>query len=200
MREEEYLKRARKYNMEELESFQELCKETVKALIENPKQDFLGAIYMELKLTNKKLDQYLTPDSVSRLMAKISNNNFAELIEKNGYITVHDPTCGSGSSLIGAVGELIDQTEDGTLKKNWQMHSLFVAQDIDWVMALMCYIQLSLLGCAAVVKIGDSIVNPIMLENNDSSHWYTPIFHHDIWRTRRTGQLMQNFIEKLPNP
>lgn len=45
-------------------------------------------------------------------------------------------------------------------KLNYQRDVLFVAQDIDQTAALMCYIQLSLLGCPAVVIVGDSLAKP----------------------------------------
>ena len=44
---------------------------------------------------------------------------------------------------------------------NYQNHVLVAAQDIDMTVALMCYIQLSLLGVAGYVKIGNSITDPI---------------------------------------
>ena len=55
----------------------------------------------------------------------------------------------------------------------------------------MCYIQLSLLGCAGYVVIDDSLahpvtghaLDPIKTETNDI--WFTPIYATDIWQGRR---------------
>ena len=40
---------------------------------------------------------------------------------------------------------------------NYQQNAYFVAQDIDPLVAKMCYIQLSLLGCPGVVIIGNTL-------------------------------------------
>lgn len=60
---------------------------------------------------------------------------------------------------------------------DFQRRILFVAQDVDMIAALMCYIQLSLLGCSAVVKIGDSLTEPFTeAEPITEQHWFTPFY------------------------
>ena len=68
---------------------------------------------------------------------------------------------------------------------------LFVAQDIDPVVAKMCYIQLSLLGCAGYVAIGDSLANDIggsklfpSIGEGDEL-WFTPMWFTPVWQGRR---------------
>ena len=51
-REKQYLKIIKKYNKQEQNLFPELTAHTVMALEENPEQDFLGGIFMELNLGN----------------------------------------------------------------------------------------------------------------------------------------------------
>ena len=53
---------------------------------------------------------------------------------------------------------------------------VFYAQDIDRIAALMCYIQLSLLGCKALIKIGNSLTDPLT-ENEplNENIWLTPM-------------------------
>ena len=60
---------------------------------------------------------------------------------------------------------------------DWTTQALFVAQDIDRTAALMCFIQLSLLGCAGYVVIADSLIYPI------SGSALIPKFlpEHDVW-------------------
>src|SRR5699024_11833427 len=65
-----------------------------------------------------------------------------------------DPACGAGALLVAFANECLRQ------KVNYQTSVLFVAQDIDFTVGLMCYIQLSLLGCAGYVVIGDTLVRP----------------------------------------
>ena len=62
--------------------------------------------------------------------------------ENAGFFSVSDPACGAGALLI-AFANLCR-------RKNICYHDkvLFVAQDIDLIAGLMCYIQLSFLGCA----------------------------------------------------
>jgi len=56
---------------------------------------------------------------------------------------------------------------------NYQQNAYFVAQDIDPLVAKMCYIQMSLLGISGVVLIGDTLAN----NTDEMEHWYTP-FHY----------------------
>lgn len=67
-----------------------------------------------------------------------------------------------------------------SLNGAYQKHVLFVAQDIDRTAAMMCYIQMSLLGCPAVVVIGDSLTRPF--PNSDNEAWYTPFYYLNQWR------------------
>ena len=44
----------------------------------------------------------------------------------------------------------------------------------------MCYVQLSILGCPAIVIVGDSLVKPDFHPDNDI--WYTPFYYLNHWR------------------
>ena len=119
------------------------------------------------------------------MMSEMSVGNIDSQIEKQGYISVCDSSCGAGATLIAAAN---------TMKKskyNFQNHVLFVGQDIDRVTGMMCYIQLSLLGCAGYVCIGNTLTNPLTghvlfpQENDGQEMWYMPMFQTDIWQTRR---------------
>ena len=62
-------------------------------------------------------------------------------------------------------------------KSQNQNRVIFVAQNLDFTAAMMCYIQLSLLGCKAIVKVGNSLTDPFVpadLEGKDV--WYTPMY------------------------
>ena len=76
-----------------------------------------------------------------------------------GAITICDSCCGAGATLIAGVHAARKQLEKENL--NYQNHVLVVAQDIDEIVALMCYIQLSLLGVAAYIKVGNTFTEPI---------------------------------------
>ena len=56
--------------------------------------------------------------------------------------------------MIAGVNEARKQLVKENL--NFQNYVLVYAQDIDYTAAMMCYIQLSLLGVAACIKVGNS--------------------------------------------
>ena len=157
----------------------------VMALEKNPEQDFLGEMYMRLNLGNHWKGQFFTPYSVCKVMSEITIGNASEQIDIKGYVSVCDPACGAGATLIAAANIFADK------RKDYQNHVLFVGQDIDRVTGMMCYIQLSLLGCAGYVCIGDSLTNPLTghvlfpVEQPGQELWFTPIFHSKTWTFRR---------------
>lgn len=182
-REKRYLKIIKKYNKREQEQFPELAAYVVMALEENPEQDFLGSIFMELNLGDKSNSQFFTPYHVCELMAKVTEEDVAAVVKEKGYITINDFCCGAGATLIAAINEARKQLEKVNL--NFQNHVLVVAQDIDEIVALMCYIQLSLLGVAAYIKVGDVFTQPMPTDDNGENYWFTMMYFSDVWTMRR---------------
>lgn len=123
--------------------------------------DILGDIYHELRLNNEWNGQFFTPDHICRLMAQLVNP-VDELPDKEGPILINEPTCGSGTMVIGAVWAMKRKNFDFLHK------SFFVAQDIDIRCVWMAYIQLSLYGIPAVVIHGNT------LTMEEWSRWHTP--------------------------
>lgn len=123
--------------------------------------DILGDIYHELRLNNEWNGQFFTPDHICRMMAQIVNP-IDESGDKDGPVTINEPTCGSGTMIIGAVWAMKRKNFD------FQRKSFFVAQDIDIRCVWMAYIQLSLYGIPAVVIHGNT------LSMEEWSRWYTP--------------------------
>lgn len=191
-REVTYMETIKRYNKPEQLLFPKLTAETVMSLEYNPEQDFLGHIFMELNLGNDAGGQFFTPYHVCQCMAAIVIGNIQSEIKKKGYITIYDSCCGAGATLIAGLHEAKKELEKVGL--NFQNHVLFAAQDIDYTAALMCYIQLSLLGVAAYVKIGNTLTEPVCPTDTLDNYWFTPIYFSDIWTFRRMfkgGQLWQ---------
>lgn len=182
-REALYLRTIKKYNKQEQPLFPELAAHTVMALEENPEQDFLGSIYMSLNLGNQHNGQFFTPYHVCELMAEVTMQDSVMRIEEDGYITINDPCCGAGATLIAGVHAAKKRLEKAGY--NYQNHILVVAQDIDQTVALMCYIQLSLLGIAGYVKVGNSLTDPITENDSKENYWFTPMYFFPIWSMRR---------------
>lgn len=111
--------------------------------------------------------------------------NALEKIEQYGYISINDPCCGAGATLIAGVHVIRKQLEHCEPPRNYQNHILVVAQDVDEIVGLMCYIQISLLGLAGFIKIGNSITDPISTDDSSENCWYTPMYFSDVWSTRR---------------
>lgn len=193
-REKQYLKIIKKYNKQEQNLFPELTAHTVMALEENPEQDFLGGIFMELNLGNGSNGQFFTPYHVCDLMAKITmTESVVPEVNEKGYITICDSCCGAGATLIAGIHEARRQLEKENL--NYQNHVLVVGQDIDEIVALMCYIQLSLLGVAAYIKIGNNFTEPIDPNDTTDNYWFTPIYFSDVWVTRRLVHKMDDLLK-----
>lgn len=173
----------KKYSPKELELFPKLAADTIMALEQNPEQDFLGAIFMGLNLGNESGGQFFTPYHVCQLMAATTLSDIVPQVKEKGYITINDPCCGAGATLIAGLNEARKQL--GKANLNFQNHVLFAAQDIDQITALMCYIQLSLLGVAAYVKIGNSLTDPMSSSDTLENYWFTPMYFSDVWVMRR---------------
>lgn len=171
----------------------------VMALEENPNQDFLGKLYMNLNLGSHWHGQFFTPYNVSELMARMlmcGDKDPAAEIEQKGYISIADCCIGGGAMMIAATNIF---REKGI---NYQNHVIFAGQDIDRVAAMMAYIQLSLLGCPGYIVVGDTLANPMIghalfpQENEGQEVWYTPFFMTDVWEGRRLAYRMDRILER----
>ena len=153
-----------------------MLSDVIMALTENPEQDFLGSLFMTLNLGNHWKGQFFTPYHICDMMAEINLHDASDIIEKQGFVSINDSACGAGAMLIAASNVLRKH------KINFQQNALFVAQDIDRVAGLMCYIQLSLLGCPGYVVIANSITNPVTGnvlfpdKKEGQEFWFTPMY------------------------
>jgi len=193
-REALYLRTIKQYSKKEQILFPELVAWTVMALEENMEQDFLGRIFMDLNLGNDAGGQFFTPYSVSGFMAVVGMEDVVSVVNRNEYITINDPCCGSGVLLIASIHEARRQLKEVDL--NFQNHVLVSGQDIDFITALMCYIQISLLGVAGYFKVGNSLTDPIRLGDKLDDYWFTPMYFSDIWVTRRLCRKTEQLFER----
>jgi Type I restriction-modification system methyltransferase subunit len=162
------------------------------ALDDNPKQGFLGDLFMTLQLNDAEFSkQIFTPYYVADLICSLSYPQIT-----TSWSSVADSTCGSGDMLIAAAHNYQKQGV------NYQRDILFVGQDISLVAVCMCYIQLSLLGCSGYVVHGDIFDSPGLSENgsplfpvHNESIWYTPFYFQKVWNFRRIEHVMRRFIK-----
>ena len=124
---------------------------TIAALTEEL-SDVLGEIYMMTGMGSKYTGQFFTPFHVSEMCARLSINT-DEILDA-GRLSLHEPSCGGGGMIIAACKILHECGFD------YQRRLDVVAQDLDWKGVYMTYLQLSLIGCRAVVVQGDTLCDP----------------------------------------
>ena len=93
--------------------------------------------------------------NVARFLAGIAAAENKLTIERDGFVTLYEPCCGSGGIIIAHAVALKELGYEP--KQVMRM----VATDIDPAVAYMCYIQLSVLRIPAEVRIGDSLSGEI---------------------------------------
>lgn len=186
------------YSKDELNLISELLSITTLALDENPAQDFLGKFYMQFDFGSGWHGQFFTPWHVAELMAKLQLGDETKgQIASKDYISVCDSCCGAGCMLMAFANVCKDDMDI-----NYQRSVLFVGQDIDEVVAKMCYIQISLLGCPGYVVVGNSLSEPICGTTIEPSYkkpeniWFTPLYFTDVWTLRRIRSWSENSHEE----
>ena len=148
-REQLYMDIARKYTKEELIEFSKMLGYLVDAMDEEM-GDVLGEIYMTMGLGSKYTGQFFTPFHLSELCAKCGIGSLPE----TGKISLNEPSSGGGGMIIAACKVLHEAGFD------FQRRLEVVAQDLDWKGVYMTYLQLSLIGCRAIVVQGDTLAEP----------------------------------------
>lgn len=198
-REQEYIRTIKRYSKNEQEGFPKLFALTVEALEAEPDQDFLGEMFMALDLGNHWKGQFFTPYSICRMMSEITITDLEARIEKKGWVGIQDPCCGAGALLIATRNTMVRQ-------KRGPREALYVAQDVDRTAALMCYIQLSLLGCAGYVVVADSLLNPVVGPGGNpllispmpgQEIWLMPALYDEVWAARIQWERTRLALESL---
>lgn len=196
-REKRYLETINKYEKSQQHIFPELYADVVMVLDENPEQDFLGRMFMDLHLDYEELKQIFTPYHVCQLMADVTMGDLVQQVEEQGYVSINDCCCGAGANLIAAINSARHMLEDAGL--NFQNHILVIGQDIEELVALMCYIQISLLGVAGYIKVGNALTEPMTSDDSMENYWFTPMYFSDVWHTRRMIHRFMDLFEKGDN-
>lgn len=192
-----------KYSKGDMDLFAQLEATLVTALDDNPAQDFLGKLYMLLGLGVSARAQIFTPWDVATVVSRLplSPPGLLETLEEKGFVSIFDPACGAGCILLAIASEFVVYTKGGDFHKGL----LLVGQDIDRTAAQMCYIQMSLIGCAGYVIVGDTLTHPptgdVLLPRfaEDTDAWITPWFFTEPWVSRVEARLVElaNQVEKV---
>lgn len=199
-REDLYMRAVKKYGKKEQETIAKMCALVVDGLDRNPEQDFLGSLFMALDLGSNWKGQFFTPYDVCRMMGLVTGlQHIKDQLESQGWVGVNDPACGAGATLIAFANEC------GKAGINYQQKLLFTGQDLDRLAAMMCYIQLSLLGCPGYVVIADTLLHPAtaydkraLLPSTGQDVWFTPMYFSDLWAGRQIAAQMDLLIGGMP--
>lgn len=183
-REKKYMAIAEKYDKRALDECAKLFA-YIGVLLDKKQEDVLGTMYMMLDFGDKNKAQEFTPTSISALLSRIciTKEAIQEDIDKKGYTTVSDESCGGGSTIIQYAM---------TMKRygfNYQRQLLAIANDLDEIAVAMTYIQLSLLGIPAIVRRQDTLTAEVF------ETWLTPAFMAQSYKFKDEFRLIENKIE-----
>ena len=144
-------------------------------------------MFQSLELNSRELAQYFTPGCICKLIGSclFSKEKVEQCIRQKGYVTLSDPACGSGGMLI----EVIRSFRELGFNPHTQL--LIDANDVSHVAVCMVYIQLTLLGAAAVI----SRRNTITQQNFYTYH--TPVFFWENWPERQKDGHILESIQRL---
>ena len=160
-REARYMQIVKRYERDVIARFPQVLGELVMALEAGP-SDVLGTVFHALELHNSARGQFFTPYSLCQLMAnmQMGDGRARSIIEREGFVTAHEPACGAGAMVI-AIAEALQQ--QGI---NYQQHLHVTAIDIDPRAVHMAYVQFTLLHIPAEVIVG----NTLTLQLKDTWH------------------------------
>lgn len=116
--------------------------------LENNISDVLGEIYMRSGMGSKAAGQFFTPFHISYLTAQTA---FAGMKYDGKKISLDEPSIG-GAGMVIAMAKVLQ--EHGI---NYQSVLRVTGHDIDLKAVRMSYVQLSLLGIDAVVKLENTL-------------------------------------------
>ena len=147
--ESEYMQIINSYDKKHIDIFPKLLGCCVEAL--EVMNDFLGDIFMELEIGNKKAGQFFTPYHLSKMMATMLHAENAKLLDTKPFMNLSEPACGAGGMVIAYADAMLDAGH------NPQRQLYAQCIDVDSTAAMMCYLQLSLLGIPAEIVTGNAL-------------------------------------------
>lgn len=175
-------------------------------------RDFIHLTAIEISNSTDRLNAPERTKDYQTIISKYSaaeRNGMAEITfdakivpDMEGFISVSDPACGAGATLLAFLNIC--------KSRNICYHNkvLVVAQDIDFIVGLMCYIQCSFMGCAGYVVIGNTITDPatayddrgLLPAGPQNRIWYMPFFSTDVWYMRRQIAKMNLLMKPKEQP
>lgn len=161
--EREYQTLAARYTKDELAHMPKMMAVVLSAL-ELRRESFLGPILEEVGAANQHNGQFLTPNSVAKMMAEVNMGDYEHTPGK--VVKISDPACGAGVTLIAQAEMLLQE------KHVPQRDIFIIGGDIDKRAVDMTYIELTLLGYAARVDHMDALTNKVLSPSRYTLGYY----------------------------
>lgn len=115
--------------------------------------DILGSLYMDLGLGKSASGQFFTPYAISQLMAALVTPDLAAELEEKPFISVMEPSCGSGTNFITFAERVAGHGYSPT------RNMAAVGVDLDILCVWMCFIQCQLYRIPAKIVHGNSLTH-----------------------------------------
>ena len=160
----------------------------VQNALELRREDFLGHALEHIGAANTRNGQFLTPVSVSRMMARVNCANAPEGYKRGDIVNLSDPACGSSVLLIEGAEALFAA---GVAQGDVFIH----AGDIDGRACDISYVQLSLLGYPAIVQHADALMGKRI-----SPDRYTVGYFLHCYPMRMAGRRDFSPVGSAPSP
>ena len=183
---ETFKRTASKYKEEELKHYQGFKTEIMNEFIKNNGeeiifQDVLGVLFHELELQNHYKGQFFTPYDVSLTMSKLSLgiNGYLNNLENEDFIELGEPAAGAGGMVIASCQIASELNINYSAKMIWRL------QDLDLMCVYMSYIQLNLIGAAAVVH----HMNTLAMERFDTFYTLAYVTNNCFERVKAKRQI-----------
>ena len=184
-REKEYFGICRKYDNDndKIHMLSQLFAYVMTAYIDNPEQDFLGSMYMELNIgRNRKAKGFTSYDFCRKLWEMtLSQEETEKQIECQDRIVVLLPCCDAGGTMLASSHRIEELGYDPVRQ------AIYEGISEDPVVAKMCYIQAALAGLPARIIITKDICKTMnnsgsrILEGDEISDvWYTPEYWNAV--------------------
>lgn len=196
VREDEYLKLAKRYDAEGLTVMGQALGRLTEQMQEQPYTDLLGPDYLELQSQSSKRGrgEFFTPSAVSLMMAKMTMEQAD--VPLDGPLECMEPACGAGGMILAAA-QVFAERGISPLRMRW------TAIDLSKTSCDMTFVNTTLWGVPCVVVHGDTIRMPV----DDSYHYGTyPNTWYPLARgatdTERRVELMKRLLkgEDLKEP
>lgn len=192
-REQRYLEIIKGYEKKEIAVFSEILGAISNAAISywnrGEIKDILGYLYTKGQYYKKSLGQFFTPEHVAYFMARITGSDYKDLLKKREFISISEPTCGSGVMVLAFCQMMLED------KMDYSNRLLVNAWDIDETCALMAYLQFSIYGVPAIVTHGDTLAQKAY------SQWVTPAyFANDFCGKQQRMKMIEALKELMAAP